>query len=251
MVLLDVTYRGDLTSVPYTRPPDAWLTVGWAAEGTLPLVEPVANLASALAGALPAVGQDIGVAQGIALEASLVQELVNLGIWAIPVTADELVAFCQTGRWFYDHVAPYPDQASSHRVSTGRIPGDLARDTLQLYRSVFKVRQVDSETGKVTWKSNVPTIRKVLQAAVDAYRQAHDGKFDPLGFWQFVRDDDEYEKARLYLRQLKLLFEKLEMFGLSATELANAKQYIIRPLRLRGVSPAQLQAVIECVSPGK
>ncbi len=200
-----------------------------------------ANVAEALAGALPRETRDGDIAQDGVTEAQA-RALEELGILPRDLSTDQLIEFL-VGRAIYDD---FPRStglgATESRVTMNRLSRRRVREALQTYDLVFRqdARNADGapfvdESGRVVRVSRVDTIRDTFGASVDRFMDGR-ARFDPAAYRRELASAQGQRAALDLVEEMALLFDSIDGLGLSRAEAQAARDHLLQSVRPANIS---------------
>jgi hypothetical protein len=198
-----------------------------------------ANVATALAGALPTEDQVGMVFRDTAAGRAQQEALAELGIATSPADA-RLLADILSGRAFYNDATARDPWSEGYAVTVNRLSARAVASVLDSYRNVFVKDGVQ----------RADLVRETLTAAWKEYSAAAGDKADPLGYRAYCEAVPAQAQAVYYLDGLRDLFAQLGYLGLSPSELRHAKAKILQAVQVPGLSAAQMEAAITATNMG-
>ena len=211
-----------------------------------------AGLATSLAGALPDHEVQIAMDTTVISGEERLDLVRHLGIYTRDVTDAELQAFLAGWRFILDspeyaHIVSGGDwfrgdagSPAQYKVLIDRLPSDLARKAMRMYRELYWREKVDQKAGRKMWRSRAAEIRGTLQKSIDAFKAQNKGKFDPAAYRRWLAATPAQKDARGLMDRLAALFRQVELLGLGPVELKISQRMLARPIRPKGVTVQEL-----------
>ncbi len=189
-----------------------------------------ANVAEAIAGAVPRETQSGEVPQGAGVRKAQLDLLNQIGVYPKDVKLEQLVDFL-SGRALYNDVpAKTTLEASDYKVTVYRLNPDTVDRVLDDYSAVYNRTFTDATTGKTSQRADPDYVNQVLGDAWAQY--SPEGDKPPEGFREFLRADPARAEALRYLDGLRKLLVDLELLGLNRAETESARRTVLSTIRL-------------------
>ncbi len=206
-----------------------------------------ANVAEAIAAATPRLEQSGDVQKDTAPGQSQRDLLARLGYDLESLSASQLIEFL-SGRALYNDLSkrgsPYMVGGPGHDVTRDRLTWDPVTAVIATYTELFLYAEVDPATGDTIIKSRHVRLRKAIGRAFADYMERA-GAFDAATFRAFLASAPAYEQANRTVEGLENLFRRIEVAGLTPAETTVAKTVLLPQITPEGMTPQQLQQVIE------
>ncbi|MDR0901492.1 MAG: hypothetical protein LBM92_01845, partial [Opitutaceae bacterium] len=170
-------------------------------------------------------------------------QLRQLGIFARDLTPGELARMDDYRGVLLQVIPAEARQPEDYRVADGRISEQAARDMLGAYNAVFMRPGPD---GKPVFRAS--EIQSALAAAHKSFSRLS-ASMPPAAFGSYVREwaplSPEIEFLRGFLRDIGVLFQRIDSIGLTKNEALVSKTVILRPLLIPGLSTGVLRSIVE------
>ena len=216
------------------------------------------NVAEAIAGAVPRESQSGVVQEDTTVGVAAQEALRELGIYPRAtlldprLTEEERTALFESvlesllGMAIYNDM-PGESEPEFTEVTVDRLELELVDEILADYRGLFRRETRDPETGELVVEDRRKLIRDTLGDAVDAYFEALDPEdFDPDQFIAYLTEGGEPTRQALgYIVELQRLFERIELLGLSAFELAGVKTALFGAVRPADLTASELESLLD------
>ncbi|MFI4898235.1 MAG: beta strand repeat-containing protein, partial [Phycisphaerales bacterium JB059] len=216
------------------------------------------NVAEAIAGAVPRESQSGVVQEDTTVGLAAQEALRELGIYPRATLLDprlteeqrtalfESVLESLLGLAIYNDM-PGESEPEYTEVTVDRLELELVDEILADYRGLFRREVRDPETGEMKIEDRRTLIRDVLGEAVDGYFEALDPEdFDTDQFIEFLRDGGEQTSEALgYIVELQSLFQRIQLLGLSAFEVAGVKNALFGAVRPADLTATELESLLD------
>ncbi len=216
------------------------------------------NVAEAIAGAVPRESQSGTISQDTTVGLAAQEVLRELGIYPRASLTDprltdaertallEAVLEAMLGMAVYNDL-PGDTESEITEVTVDRLELELVEDILADYRALFRGEGVDPETGETVVVDRRSHIRDTLSEAVILYFETLEtDTFDPDEFMAFLEDQGEQTAEALgYVRELRRLFGRIRLLGLSSREVAGVKSALFGAVRPGDLTTTQIEALID------
>ncbi len=216
------------------------------------------NVAEAIAGAVPRESQSGVVQQDTTVGLAAQETLRELGIYPRATLLDprlteeqrtalfESVLESLLGMAIYNDM-PGESAPEYTEVTVDRLELELVDEILADYRGLFRTETIDPETGETVVEDRRTVIRDALGDAIDGYFEALDPEdFDADQFIAFLQSSgDQTADALGYVIELQRLFERIQLLGLSAFEVAGVKSALFGAVRPADLTASELEALLD------
>ncbi|MEZ6244292.1 MAG: filamentous hemagglutinin N-terminal domain-containing protein [Phycisphaerales bacterium] len=216
------------------------------------------NVAEAIAAAVPRESQSGTISEDTTVGLAAQEVLRELGIYPRASLTDphltdaertallEAVLEAMLGMAVYNDL-PGAAEPEYTEVTVDRLELELVDDILAEYRSLFRVERVDPETGETIVEDRRAHIRDTLSAAVILYFETLDtDEFDPEQFMAFLQEHGEQTSEALgYVTELRRLFGRIRLLGLSSREVAGVKSALFGAVRPGDLTTSQIEALLD------
>lgn len=160
------------------------------------------------------------------LEQSEKDLLRIIGVPAVDLEAEDLIAFVIGGSWVINDVPSPEAELGEHQVTVVRMLRSAVPEALRIYKSLYVGPLVD-EAGNEIAPSKPTRVREVLTQAWIDYRTMGD-QMGPMTFDQYLASSPEMDEAAHYVSQLRDLFSLLKVMGLTEWELGYTKEVLLK-----------------------
>lgn len=216
------------------------------------------NVAEAIAGAVPRESQSGVVQEDTTVGVAAQEALRELGIYPRAtlldprLTEEERTALFESvlesllGMAIYNDM-PGESEPEFTEVTVDRLELELVDEILADYRGLFRREVRDPETGEMVVEDRRKVIRDVLGDSIDAYFEALDPEdFDADQFIDFlVNGGEQTSEALGYIVELQRLFERIQLLGLSAFEVAGVKSALFGAVRPADLTASELESLLD------
>ncbi len=219
------------------------------------------NVAEAIAAAVPRESQSGTISEDTTVGLAAQEVLRELGIYPRASLTDprltdaertallEAVLEAMLGMAVYNDL-PGEAEAEVTEVTVDRLELELVEDILADYRALFRVTRTDPETGETVVEDRRSEIRDTLSEAVILYFETLEtDTFDPDEFMAFLEEQGEQTAEALeYVTELRRLFGRIRLLGLSSREVAGVKSALFGAVRPGDLTTTQIESLLDPTS---